>query len=700
VTVTVAPSPAKAITSFTFTHAINSGAGVSSDCPATIVGNAINVTVPFGTNTANLKASFVTTGASVTVGGVAQQSGVTRVNFSLGPVTYIVTAADSTTRNYVVTVTVASNTAKDITDFKFTSALNASLTIDYTASIVGTNITVTLPFGTSLSSLVPTVTITGASVSPSSLAAQAFTSAVPYVVTAFDSTTKSYLVTVTVALNSAKDITSFVLTSALNASLPSDCTGSIVGTNISVSVPYGTSLLSLIPTIAITGVSVSPTSFAAQNFTSPVIYTVTAADSTIQTYVVTVTALPNPAKAITAFNFTTPVASGVVTEVSHTVAITVPNGTNVTALVPTITITGVGVSPASGVARDFTSPVVYTVSAADTTLQNYTVTVTVAAASSFRISADVYNGPIWSSSDGGATWYSGGPTMNWTSITGSSDGTKLMASAGGYLTSSNIYRSTDGGASWNILPGAAGLDYSGLSSNNSGTILGASVYDGSQTFYYSIDSGTTWNSTTISGYQWWSPAYCSANGLSWIIMNGGDANTNVKISKATFDGAYSWSWTPTPYGTTGGVDYPNGYSISKDGLNILITFATHAHISTDFGSTWNPLPVNPGTPMTGSVMSGDATKLVVVVNQASVYTSTDGGSTWFIAAGLPGAPYLIGSPVCSYDGSKIAVLALYNGSPANSYIYISTDGGATFAAQTGPGAGGQAYWNGLYIQSQ
>jgi hypothetical protein len=104
--------------------------------------------------------------------------------------------------------------------------------------------------------------------------------------------------------------------------------------------------------------------------------------------------------------------------------------------------------------------------------------------------------------------------------------------------------------------------------------------------------------------------------------------------------------------------------------------------------------------MTGSVMSGDATKLVVVVNQASVYTSTDGGSTWFIAAGLPGAPYLIGSPVCSYDGSKIAVLALYNGSPANSYIYISTDGGATFAAQTGPGAGGQAYWNGLYIQSQ
>jgi len=194
----------------------------------------------------------------------------------------------------------------------------------------------------------------------------------------------------------------------LNASLPSDCTGSIVGTNISVSVPYGTSLLSLIPTIAITGVSVSPTSFAAQNFTSPVIYTVTAADSTIQTYVVTVTALPNPAKAITAFNFTTPVASGVVTEVSHTVAITVPNGTNVTALVPTITITGVGVSPAFRGSKGLHEPGrVYRISRRYYAAELYSDR-DGGGGSSFRISADVYNGPIWSSSDGGATWYSAG----------------------------------------------------------------------------------------------------------------------------------------------------------------------------------------------------------------------------------------------------------------------------------------------------
>ena len=90
---------------------------------------------------------------------------------------------------------------------------------------------------------------------------------------------------------------------------------------------------------------------------------------------------PSPAKAITAFSFQglTPAVSGVVNETLHTIALTVPAGTNVSALVPTITITGASVSPASGVAQSFSTPVTYTVTAADASTQTYTVTVTVAA---------------------------------------------------------------------------------------------------------------------------------------------------------------------------------------------------------------------------------------------------------------------------------------------------------------------------------
>jgi hypothetical protein len=65
---------------------------------------------------------------------------------------------------------------------------------------------------------------------------------------------------------------------------------------------------------------------------------------------------------------------------AHTVAIEVESGTTVTALEPTITLShGATVDPESGEATDFTSPVVYTVTAEDeTTEQEWTVTVTVA----------------------------------------------------------------------------------------------------------------------------------------------------------------------------------------------------------------------------------------------------------------------------------------------------------------------------------
>lgn len=53
----------------------------------------------------------------------------------------------------------------------------------------------------------------------------------------------------------------------------------------------------------------------------------------------------SPAPAITAFNFASPAATGVINETAHTIALTVPFGTNVTSLVPNITHTGASVSP-------------------------------------------------------------------------------------------------------------------------------------------------------------------------------------------------------------------------------------------------------------------------------------------------------------------------------------------------------------------
>ena len=94
------------------------------------------------------------------------------------------------------------------------------------------------------------------------------------------------------------------------------------------------------------------------------------------------TPTPSSVKAITAFSFTSPAAVGTITESTHSIAITVPSGTNIKALIPAITHTGASINPASGVAQDFTNPVTYTVTAADSTIQTYAVTVILASSKS------------------------------------------------------------------------------------------------------------------------------------------------------------------------------------------------------------------------------------------------------------------------------------------------------------------------------
>jgi len=101
---------------------------------------------------------------------------------------------------------------------------------------------------------------------------------------------------------------------------------------------------------------------------------------------VTVTAALSDAKVITAFSFAglSPAVTGTITGTD--IALTVPNATDVTALVATFTNSAASVVKVNATAQtsgttanNFTSPVAYLVTAEDGTTANYTVTVTVAA---------------------------------------------------------------------------------------------------------------------------------------------------------------------------------------------------------------------------------------------------------------------------------------------------------------------------------
>jgi hypothetical protein len=143
-------------------------------------------------------------------------------------------------------------------------------------------------------------------------------------------------------------------------------------------VPYGTNLGSLAPTITVSpGATVSPASGEAQDFSGPVIYTVTAENGSTAEYSVTVLA-PNNAKAITGFSFADLDATGVIDGASRHISVSVPYDTDLGSLAPTITVSpGATVSPASGTTQNFTAPATYTVTAENGDTAEYIVSVSV-----------------------------------------------------------------------------------------------------------------------------------------------------------------------------------------------------------------------------------------------------------------------------------------------------------------------------------
>ena len=116
------------------------------------------------------------------------------------------------------------------------------------------------------------------------------------------------------------------------------------------------------------------------DFTSPVTYVVEAESGTTKDWTVTITEAAVSTEAeIISFSLTEQIGPATIDSEAGTIDITVAPGTEVTALEPTIEISlGATISPESGVAQDFTSPVVYTVTAQDlSTTKEWTVTVTV-----------------------------------------------------------------------------------------------------------------------------------------------------------------------------------------------------------------------------------------------------------------------------------------------------------------------------------
>jgi len=164
---------------------------------ATIGDGTIAIEVASSTTVTSLVATFtISDGASVKVGAIDQVSATTINDFTT-PVTYVVTAEDGTTKDWVVTVTkaVTLSDANDITGFSFAEQSGP-------ANIDAVNHTVAIEVvpGTIVTTLTPTITVSvGATIAPATNVPQNYAAPVEYTVTAENTTPQVWTVTVTVA---------------------------------------------------------------------------------------------------------------------------------------------------------------------------------------------------------------------------------------------------------------------------------------------------------------------------------------------------------------------------------------------------------------------------------------------------------------------------------------------------------------------
>lgn len=247
-------------------------------------------------------------------------------------------------------------------------------------------IKVTVPYGTRLTDMqavyhaVGAVTVEGIP-QTSGAGSHDFTKPVLYTTTVSMDDTQSYNVIVEVAPpDSRKAITSFV--AGGNTGII-DETNKLITVETSSPHPWlwSTKFTTTGVLVKYNGTTVN-SAFNLLSFEAPVTLTVVAQDGSSADYAVTVKARPSSTKALTSFSVGD--VNAAIQQNTHTISMTFPFGTDLTALIPAFTISGAkvtvdGKDQISGQTPvDFTLPRTYTVIAEDGSAQDYIVTVTVA----------------------------------------------------------------------------------------------------------------------------------------------------------------------------------------------------------------------------------------------------------------------------------------------------------------------------------
>lgn len=269
-------------------------------------------------------------------------------------------------------------------------------------------------------------------------------------------------------------------------------------------------------------------------------------------------------------------------------------------------------------------------------------------------------GYLYRSIDGGNTFSeltSLGTGLTWY-VACSSDGTKMAASNVNLVSGSYkgpIFLSTDSGATWTTSAGAGTRYWTGVAISDDGnTVLGV-VYQSYP--FVSINAGSTW--TQRGNYGYYHNCRCSAD-CSKMLASPSGSYINISSNSGT-----NWSQIASM-----SIKTWYAVAISNSGAKMAVGSMTHPsypvtvfYVSTDYGATWSLREPLAGRQWISAAYAGDGSKLIASDYGGYLYVSTNDGQSWTAQTALGVRNW--GPVASSLDGNKV-VVSVING---DIYIY-------------------------------
>lgn len=370
---------------------------VNGNITHTAAGGTVDIALPFGSALLNLTSLFtVSDSAKAYIGSTLQNSGTSVNNFTT-TVTYIIIAQDTNyKKTYAINISFGKSKSCDLLTYAFQSP---AVTGTITPNATGGTVSLTVPFGTTLTAIKALFTISdsakiynGAVIQVSGVTSNNFSSTLTYKIIAQDTNySKTYTVSVIVSANTESDLLTYdIVTPASTGIISTNANGGIVD----ITVPFATNISNLIGQFTISSQATAiinnftqQPGVTANNFSDTVLLVVKSQDGLhSKFYKITVHITPNSQCDLLTYKFNTPNSIGVITPSFNggSVALMVPFSTNLTNLVADFTTSDLAsatvnsiVQVRNGSTNDFTNPVNYLIKAQNLiNTKTYVVTVT------------------------------------------------------------------------------------------------------------------------------------------------------------------------------------------------------------------------------------------------------------------------------------------------------------------------------------